>query len=967
MRKTKSRWWKLLLTCSLSLQLMIVPAYAEAASAPPAIQPLAHNVEKLLHDLTKDANSIGMQSAISVYNVTKQEVLYQHHAQKTLIPASNMKLFTTIAALEKLGPEYQFKTEVYLDGTPLPNGKVTGDLILKGYGDPTLSVEDLQKLAEELKERGVEQIDGRILVDESYFDNVRLGYGWMWDDEPFGYSAQLSALGLHKNHITLTITPDQGLNGAPTVTMEPSTDYIQIVNQLKVVEGEESDITVTRSRAHNVVTLTGTIGKGSEPYQEDVTMEDPAMFVAQEWKKQLEASGITLGQQVILGKTSLQTGTPFLTHLSKPLQDILVELNKESDNFYAEALLKTLGATQKGAGTAQAGTEVVAEVLKLAGVETGFQQVDGSGLSRHDLITADQMVKLLVYADGRDYREVFEKTLPIAGVDGTLKTRMKGTLAENNLIAKTGSMGGVYCLSGYVKAKNNDKLAFSILINGVYKSKYARDLQDKLGVILAMYPDLTEPTDYQASAEPTYKLSALLDPILAQKEAAGLTAGVIVKSLDAKNGEEVWYEHEADQLLTPASNLKLLTAAAALEQLGQDYRFKTELYASESLPSNGVFQGNLYLKGYGDPTLHTEDPLKVQEGVSIEEIVKWLKDRGVKKINGDLIVDESYFDQERLGLGWAWDDESYYYNPLLGGLGLNRGTVMVEYQPAAKAGEPVQLALWPKTQYVKLINESRTVEPGQENTLTIERDRATNSIHVKGNLPRDAEGDYERVPIEEPAQYVGAVLQEKLFEAGILMNPKSRILTGNVPQSAVKLQEFASAPLREIVAYMLKKSDNFYAEMILKTLGAKNKQPGTASTGVEAVMQTMKELGVPSNFDMVDGSGLTRYNLISARHIASVLEGMSKQPAYQSYYDSLPIAGVDGTLKSRLKGTPAEKNVHAKTGSMSGVNSLSGYVTTKGNEKLVFSIVLNGYTENVDVMTDIQDQIVTALASYQQP
>ncbi|MGD8189925.1 D-alanyl-D-alanine carboxypeptidase/D-alanyl-D-alanine endopeptidase [Brevibacillus ginsengisoli] len=966
MRKTKSRWWKLILMCSLSIQLMLVPAYAEAASAPAAIEPLAHNVEKLLLDLTKDVNSMGMQPAISVYDVTKQEVLYQHNAQKSLIPASNMKLFTTVAALEKLGPEYQFKTEVYLDGTPLPNGKVKGDLILKGYGDPSLSVEDLQKMAKELKDQGIERIDGRILVDESYFDSVRLGYGWMWDDEPFGYSAQLSALALHKNNLTLTITPDHAVSEAPTVSIEPQTSYVQIVNQVKIVDGEESDITVTRSRAHNVVTLSGTIGKQAEPYQEDVTMEDPAMFVAKEWAKQLEAAGITLGKHDGPGKTTLQTGTPMVTHLSKPLQDILVELNKESDNFYAETLLKTLGATQKGVGTAQAGTQVVAEVLKEAGVEAGFQQVDGSGLSRLDLITADQMVKLLVFADGRDYRDLFEKTLPIAGVDGTLKTRMKGTPAENKLIAKTGSMGGVYCLSGYVNARNNDKLAFSILINGVYKSKYARELQDKIGVILATYPEIAD-MDYQAPVKPTYKLSALLDPILEQKQATGLTAGVIVKALDGKPEDSVWYEHEADQLLTPASNLKLLTAASALKQLGEDYRFKTELYASEAIPGNGVLKGNLYLKGYGDPTLHTEDRLKVQDGVSIEGIVKWLKDRGVKKVNGDLILDESFFDRERLGLGWAWDDESYYFNPLLGGLALNRGTVMVEYQPGNKAGEPVKLALLPKTQYVKVINEAHTVEAGQENTLAIERERATNVIHVKGNLPLGTQGDYERVPVEEPALYVGTVLKEKLFEAGIVMNPKSRIVIGEVPQTAVKLQEFTSVPLRELVSYMLKKSDNFYAEMLLKTLGASSKQPGTSTAGVESVMKTIQAFGVATNFDMVDGSGLTRYNQISTRHIASVLEGMSKEPTFQTYYDSLPIAGVDGTLKSRLKGTPAEKNAHAKTGSMTGVNSLSGYVTTRSGEKLVFSIILNGYTENDDVLTAIQDQIVTVLASYQQP
>jgi D-alanyl-D-alanine carboxypeptidase/D-alanyl-D-alanine-endopeptidase (penicillin-binding protein 4) len=962
MKRVGVTMWKWLLLLLLVLNAAAEPAFANTT----AHDPLTAHFEKLLHDLQSDENSVGMHAGIVVYNLDKQEVLYRHNEQKTYVPASNMKLFTTVAALDKLGPDYQYKTEVYVDGNILPGGQLKGDVILKGYGDPSLTVDDLKSIAAALKEKGVTHITGNVLVDESYFDTVRLGHGWMWDDEPFGYSAQLSALALHKNSITVTVTPDKNIGEAPTLSLEPATSYIELANNIVIADGTEVDISVERPRGKNVVMLSGTIGKQADPYQEDVTMEDPAMFVAEVWKQVLMDAGIKLKPDVELKKTELKLGVPLHTHLSKPLRDILTELNKESDNFYAEMILKTLGATQKGEGSFAAGSDVVAEVVKQAGIEAGYRQVDGSGLSRYNLITPEQMVKLLAYVQKQEYKDVFEQTLPIAGVDGSLKNRMKGTPAEKNVIAKTGSMGGVNCLSGYVTAKNGEKLAFSILINGIYQSKYARDLQDQVAVLLASYPELSVPDGYVPPEPKNYKLSAVIDPILDQAKVSGVTAGVIVKALDGDKRQSILYERDADRLLTPASNLKLLTSAAALTQLGEEYRFQTEVYGSTALPKNGVLNGDLYVKGYGDPTLHTEDSLKVQEGLSVEEMVKWLKEQGVQRINGNLVLDDSYFDRERLGLGWTWDDESYYYNSLIGALALNRGTVMVEYRPGSKEGEPVQLTLWPKTGYVTLINEAKTVAADGENTFTIQRDRATNTIRVKGNLPVGTKADYERVPVEEPALYFGTVLREKMAEQGITFSGNSRIALGTVPAGAVKWTTFQSETLKEIINYMNKKSDNFYAEMLVKALGAVKSGEGSTAAGVSVVLETLKAMGGAGNFDMVDGSGLTRYNLISARHILTVLEGMTKHEQFAVYYQSLPVAGVDGTLTNRMKGTAAENNVHAKTGTLTGVSSLSGYVTSKSGKRLAFSIVLNGLTEQAKDLTEIQDQIATALAGYEE-
>jgi serine-type D-Ala-D-Ala carboxypeptidase/endopeptidase (penicillin-binding protein 4) len=654
---------------------------------------------------------------------------------------------------------------------------------------------------------------------------------------------------------------------------------------------------------------------------------------------------------------------PIHIHLSKPLSEVIVELNKESDNFYADMLLKTLGASQKGQGSFAAGSEAVGEMLKRAGVPTGYRVVDGSGLSRYNWITPEQMVTLLTFAHAQPYRDYLEKSLPIAGVDGTLANRMKGTIAGNRAIAKTGSMGGVNALSGFVTAQNGHKLAYTVMTNGVYKSKYARDLQDQVVILATTYPAIDWPEGYIADTPKTYKLSAMLDPVLDQKKWENLAIGVVVKSLESPSDTAIWYERDADTLLTPAANVKLLTGAAAIQQLGSEHVFKTELFADASPTEDGTIHGNLLIKGYGDPTIHTEAALKVQEGVSIEQIVEYLKDQQIKRITGNLILDESFFDQQRLGLGWEWEDENEAFHPRLGALSLNRGLVTLAYKPGDEVGDQVELQRYPNTSFIEVVNDTNTVGPGEKASIVFERDRGTNHFRISGTLPLGHEGGAKQVPVEDPALYFGTVLKEHMQSEGILFSPNSEIFLGTVPATVVKLTEFESLPLKEIVDYMSKNSDNSYAELILKRIGAAKTGAGSTDAGVKAVLETVQSLGSKVNFDMVDGSGMTRYNLISPRHFVSVLEGLHKQHAGSILTESMSLAGENGTLEHRFLGTAAEGNLRGVTGALMDVSSLSGYVRTKKGEKLVFSIIINGYTPPDTDLTELEEQIVTILAS----
>jgi serine-type D-Ala-D-Ala carboxypeptidase/endopeptidase (penicillin-binding protein 4) len=243
---------------------LTAPAYARSEAAAPTAS-LQANIEKLLSALKQDDNSAGLHAGIAIYDLTDQTYLYQHQAKRSYIPASTLKLFTTITGLDRLGPNFQWKTEVHVIGSVTADGIVTGDLVLKGYGDPSLTVQDLRDIAIALKQQGIKGVRGNLLVDESYFDSQRLGTGWMWDDEPYGYSAQISGLAVEKNSVTLTIAPGQA--GSPLVTMQPATKLLTITNQIKMVpNSSDQNITVERPRGKNEIILTGTMGTQAKPY-----------------------------------------------------------------------------------------------------------------------------------------------------------------------------------------------------------------------------------------------------------------------------------------------------------------------------------------------------------------------------------------------------------------------------------------------------------------------------------------------------------------------------------------------------------------------------------------------------------------------------------------------------------------------------------------------------------------------------
>jgi D-alanyl-D-alanine carboxypeptidase/D-alanyl-D-alanine-endopeptidase (penicillin-binding protein 4) len=436
--------------------------------------------------------------------------------------------------------------------------------------------------------------------------------------------------------------------------------------------------------------------------------------------------------------------------------------------------------------------------------------------------------------------------------------------------------------------------------------------------------------------------------------------GVCVRSLD--RGDEL-YARNADLALTPASNQKLLVAAAALDRLGPDHRFTTRVLAIGSRRGS-VLQGDLVLQGGGDPTL-TTDGLSALAGAVVA--------RGIRRITGRVRGDDSVFDRERLGIGWAWDDLGSEDGPPISGLTLNENGTIVRVQPGARPGLRPLVRLIPAAARLEIRNRARTAPAGERGSLEIGRPLGRDTVIVSGGVPLQSPPRDVLVTVEEPALYAAAVFTAVLRERGVRVAGPPVLL--GTPGAAVLLGEQRSPPLAEIVRRMDKPSDNLYAETLLKAIGVPEGGllAGTGAGGAgEAVLRRfLARIGWPGPLPVVaDGSGLSRFNLVSARCLTQLLAAMDHHPAREPFFASLPIAGVDGTLRRRMLGTAAAGTVHAKTGSLTHVTALSGIVTTRDGERLAFSILTNNWPGPLSVAGGpraMEDGIAIARAEYRRP
>jgi len=450
-----------------------------------------------------------------------------------------------------------------------------------------------------------------------------------------------------------------------------------------------------------------------------------------------------------------------------------------------------------------------------------------------------------------------------------------------------------------------------------------------------------------ASADLKGDIDRLLqNPALAHS----ITAVLVVSLQDGR----VLYERDADVMLIPASNQKLLTAAAALHQLGADFRFTTRLWMTGQIDKQGVLHGDLVLEGRGDPTISLKD---------IEAMARAVEGAGIRRIEGYLLYDETYFDGIRRGWDWAWDDEPYYYAPCLSAVCVERNAVTVFVSPGDALGSEPQVRLSPPTNYLLVRNEATTGAAGTPMTIFITREHARNIVVVRGQFPLDARPDSARqaLSVEEPPRYALWLLREALEKRGITTRYRTA-LSSRVPTGAHLLYTHTSAPLAALLPLLNKPSDNLIAECLMRTLGAVVHGEGSAAAGERVMRDFLRRAGLNLKaLHIVDGSGLSRRNQISARNLVTLLRYMASHLQAKVFSDSLPIAGVDGTLRNRLVNTPAQGRVRAKTGSLSRVSTLAGYLTTSSGQDLVFAILMNNFNGSMATARAVQDAILLRL------
>ena len=482
----------LLLFCFLLLGSCGKPVTIDAPESQEennALRQLRAEIETALNDPLLAHSNVGMK----VMSVATSEVLYEADAEKLYHPASTMKLLTAATALVKLKPNYRFRTTLYAEG--VEDNHVRGNVYLKGRGDPLFTVEDLDDMVETLVQSGVENIDGDIVVDDAYFDDVPMGRGWMWDDGPIGgYYSHQSALTVNHNGVTVIISPGAEIGEPVRVRLDPPTEYLKVVNHATTVPvSEDSNLHVERQTGlipANVLTIRGLMPISQATVRRQVDIVNPALFCGALFKEALARNGISIQGDIRQG-TVPDDAAKIANHTSPPLSLIVRRMNKRSDNLIAELLLKTIGAEMiNSPGTSRKGLRVISEFLGDIGISTTQSTLaDGSGVSRYNLLSASMLTNLLAYMF-HDFSVMpeFLMSLPIAGADGTLAWRMKESEAAGVLRAKTGTMRGVTTLAGYAMTADGEILAFAMLMSHyVGSSNPRRALQDKIGNALTRF------------------------------------------------------------------------------------------------------------------------------------------------------------------------------------------------------------------------------------------------------------------------------------------------------------------------------------------------------------------------------------------------------------------------------------------------------------------------------------------------
>lgn len=497
----------------------ITPTFSPSPTATPipvVVQTLPELQSKIRTILARPILMRG-RIGIKVISLDANKTVFEDSAEKYFMPASNMKSFTIATAMEKLTPTFRFVTSVYAGAMPDSNGVISGDLIIYGRGDPSFStaftrsdtsvpavesdfLKPLESLADKIVQAGIKRIEGNFIGDESYFNTDGIPGTWEVDDLPGYYGAEISALTINDNAIDVSVKPSS-VGASAIVQLFPSNNVVTVVNRTTTTAaGTRREIQIERKLGQNILEITGTIPANDSGILRSVAITRPALLFASLLRKVLEQKGVTIkGQTRVVNAKEKSSPSPSaslieVTNYESPIFSIIAaKTMKPSQNLYTELILRAVGEragdTSDSRKSSEAkGIEVVQSFLAQAGVAPGsVLQYDGSGLSRHDLITPAASAQLYTYMNSRPYAATWRESLTIAGVDGTLRNRFIGTPAAANVRGKTGTIDQVSALSGYVTTAAGEKLAFSVLTNGIPEGRLRTATIDEIVLLLTNF------------------------------------------------------------------------------------------------------------------------------------------------------------------------------------------------------------------------------------------------------------------------------------------------------------------------------------------------------------------------------------------------------------------------------------------------------------------------------------------------
>ena len=464
------------------------------------------------------------------------------------------------------------------------------------------------------------------------------------------------------------------------------------------------------------------------------------------------------------------------------------------------------------------------------------------------------------------------------------------------------------------------------------------------------------------------QLQQTIDNILSEPALARGMWGVSIRAIER---DETLYRQNGQKLMMPGSTLKIVTLARVAERLGWDYRYRTELETVGTVV-DGTLKGHVVVRGSGDPTL---DDWAGSATALFNEWAGRLTAEGITRIDGSIIGDDDAFEDNEPGEGWAWDDLSAGYSAVVSGLQFNENVAQLLMTPASSEGGPATFELRPAFAPVTLDNQtlSAAVDPEflriRPDALTIRPALRTPVTEVHGLVPFSGGTIVRNVAVSNPTLYFVTALRSALLNNGIDVVGPAVDADDRQPEfdrSAIRIiAEHQSAPLSDIARTMMKVSQNLFAETLLKT-GVYSGFAGNSGTGLEDIVRVLPDWGIaPTDLRMVDGSGLSRYNLITADALLAVLTHVWRDDRLRDrFLDTLPVAGVDGTLANRLRDTAAAGNARAKSGSFSNARALAGFVQTADGEMVAFSILANNYGVSPALVDKATDAVVNALAQF---